>query len=406
MARKVKYLLVGGGVACVAASMAIRERDKEGSCTIVCGEPHMPYDRPPLSKGYLTNLEMTPDDASSKFDNYYPDNGIEVLRGLTADQLNLSERKITLSNGDELEYEKLLLATGARPKPVPASGEINNVHLLRTVDDSSRIRDSFQTASTALMIGTGYIGMEVCSQMLKQGLETTLLSKDAHPWARFASPELGQFIADYARSKGATVLHHEEVVAILEGPVAVTGSGMKLPADVIVAGLGVDLNTELASQAGLRVTPDEGVSCDEYLRTSDENVYVAGDIANFRDLAMNKQWHIEHFLNARWQGSAAGANMAGANEPYNRVPYFFSDLFDLHMILRGDPSAGRNTKLLGDLAGAEFVELYHDDGGYLTMGVAISREEPKLDPISDKLEELIRAKAQVNDLDAATFGLP
>jgi NADPH-dependent 2,4-dienoyl-CoA reductase/sulfur reductase-like enzyme len=174
--------------------------------------------------------------------------------------------------------------------------------------------------------------------------------------------------------------------------------------DLLVVAIGVDLNYELAEDCGISFLPNDGIQVNEYLQsTSDPDIYAAGDVAFFRDFVMDRQWHLEHHLNAQWQGAVAGANMAGANMPYERVPYFFSDFFDLHMILRGSSPTTEFITLFGSYGSAEFIELYADASGFLKMGIAINRVEKLLDPISDKLEELIKKKAKVGDLSPADF---
>jgi 3-phenylpropionate/trans-cinnamate dioxygenase ferredoxin reductase component len=161
----------------------------------------------------------------------------------------------------------------------------------------------------------------------------------------------------------------------------------------------------LAAQAGLEIGDRGGVRVDSTLRTSDPAIFAAGDIALFPDAALGKEWHVEHFLSARWQGRAVGATMAGEATPYTRVAYFYSDSLDLHMIHRGDAGPGGDRVLLGDLASGEFVELSHNGSGAITGGLAMSHNEPTLDPIADKLEELIAAKAPIASVSASTFGL-
>jgi NADPH-dependent 2,4-dienoyl-CoA reductase/sulfur reductase-like enzyme len=155
----------------------------------------------------------------------------------------------------------------------------------------------------------------------------------------------------------------------------------------------------------LDVDERHGVQVDAFLQTSDPNIWAAGDIACFEDLALGKKWHVEHYMNAEWQGAAAGAIMAGENKPFNKVAYFFSDIFDIHMCLRGDPEARGGSVVLGDIEAAEFVELYHDESGQVRMGVAISHDASRPDTIGNIVQSLIRERANVAALDAATFGL-
>lgn len=408
MGEQVRYLLVGGGVAVAHASVGIREVDPDGSCMIVCKENWFPYDRPPLSKGFLTK-DLAPEDVESKDPSFYKDKNIKVHKGTTVESVDLGKKKATLSNGSEIEYEKLLIATGSAPKPLNVRGSnLDGVHLLRTVDDSMSIKQDMQEAKRAVMIGAGYIGMEVGSQCINKGLEVTIVDPSAHPWSKFASESTGNFLRRYYEKHGAAMIMGQEVAEIMgDGKVSAvrTKSGMEIPADMVVGGVGVTQNLDLAKQAGLKMDEKHGVIADEYFQTSDPNVYVAGDIAAFNDLVLGKRWHAEHYLHGQWTGKQAGRNMAGANEQYKKVPYFFSDMLDFGMILRGDPQAGKSAKVFGDVDGVEFVELYSRPDGTLAMGMGFSRDSKRQDLYSDKLEELVLAGASVEGLDAKKFDL-
>lgn len=401
-----KYLLIGGGVASVQASMAIRERDKKGRMIIVGNEKWHPYDRPPLSKQMLVDEDFTPDDASSKFDNYYPDNNIELMLGRTAAELDRAAKTVALDNGQTIQYEKLLLATGSHIRALDVPGkDLPDVFYLRYVDNSLGIRAALHRTRRATVLGSSYMGMEVASGCVTRGIEVTIVDPSPHPWGKFSSPELGKFMKKAYEARGATFIsdHAAAIEKRGEHVHVLTKGGQDIAGNIVLACVGVELNTKLANDSGLEVDAQHGIVVDEYLRTADPSIWVAGDCACFQDVALGKRWHAEHFLNAKWQGKTAGANMAGANEAYDQVAYFFSDFLDLHMILRGDPQAGKNTTVLGNMDKGEFVELYSDDSGRLRMGVGISHDEKKLDPWSDKLEELIRAKAQAADVKATDF---
>jgi 3-phenylpropionate/trans-cinnamate dioxygenase ferredoxin reductase subunit len=411
MQQSTKYLLVGGGLASVWAAQNIRDRDKEGRIIIVGEEKHPPYDKPPLSKQYIAKDDVPIDDAYSKFDNFYPDNQIDLVKGQKATKVDRAAKTVTLANGDTIQYEKLLLATGADPKSLDVPGsDLKNIFYLRTIDESVSIREAMHRSKRVVFVGAGYLNMEVASGALTRGLETTIVEPQDRPWTRFASPTLGKFMTDTYTKKGAKFIFGDEVIAFMGGgsvAAATTKSGEQIETDMVVVAISVTLNTQLAKEAGLEVDDKDGVIVNEFLQTSDPNIWAAGDIACFNDIALGKRWHAEHHLNAKWQGRAVGAIMAGEQKPYDQIPYFFSDFLDLHMVQRGDPGVGKqdNTTVLGDLEGGEFVELYGDKDGKLRMGVAISHEEPKLDPISDKLEELIRAGAKVADVTPAALGL-
>lgn len=402
MESRYDYVLVGGGLASVWAAQNIREHDKQGKIILLGEEPHPPYDRPPFSKNFLVDDEMTPEDGYSKYDDFYPKNQIELHTATKVTGIDRAAQTVTLDNGKTIGYEKLLLATGARPRPLDIPGANRaGVFLLRHIEDSVAIRQALQHSKRVVIVGAGYIGMEVAADARVRGLDVVVIEPQAYPWAKFAGEKLGQFMRRYYEEKGVRFALNDAVTGIEgdgeNGPVkqVVTQNGQTFPADLVVAGIGILQNTELAKAAGLEVDAKEGVKVDEFLQTSDPRVWAAGDIACFKDIAMEKVWHAEHFLNAKWQGQAVGKIMAGVREPYNQVPYFFSDEFDIHMILRGDPQGGKNSLIVGDMDGAEFTELYYNDEGRLTMGIAISHEEKTLDPISDTLERLIRAKVNL-----------
>jgi 3-phenylpropionate/trans-cinnamate dioxygenase ferredoxin reductase component len=406
MQTKYKYALVGG-MAAVFAAQSIRELDKEGNIILIGDEPHPPYDRPPLSKQMLAKDDYSPDDAYSKFDDFYPKNQIELRRAVRVTAVDKQARSITTDDGNTFTYEKLLLATGARARSLDVPGASRTgVFLLRRIEDSVAIRQALQASKRVAVIGSGFLGMEVAADGLSRGLEVAIVEPKGHAWAKFASEQLGKFIQGYYESKGGCFHLNTEATAFEgEGENGAvrrvrTKSGEEIPVDAVIVAVGAELNLDLAQAAGLDVDPKDGVKVDEFLRTSDPNIWAAGDIACFQDVALGKRWHVEHHLNAKWQGQAVGKVMAGDRTPYDKVPYFFSDFLDLHMILRGDSQGGKRSVVAGDLAGGEFTELYMDDSGRLVMGVSISHEEPKLDPISDTLERLIRAKVNLSGREA------
>ncbi len=410
MEESTRYLLVGGGVASVWAAQNIRERDNEGRIILVGGEKHPPYDRPPLSKQYLTRDDYTAEDAYSKFDNFYPDNRIQLHTGVKATAIHRADRVVTLENGSTIRYEKLLLATGSSPRRLEVPGsDLQGVYYLRTVEDAEAIRIALQHSRRAAIVGAGYIGVETAAACIERGVAATVIEPEGHPWSHFASPTLGGFLRGYLEARGVA-FHFGQIVASLEGKnghfhALTTSGGERVEADFAVIGVGITLNTQLAADAGLALDSAGAVIVNEFLQTSDPHIWAAGDIAAFQDIVLGRRWHAEHHLNAKWQGRAVGAIMAGEEKPYDQVAYFFSDFLDLHMILRGDPAAQAQTKLLGDLAGAEFVELYADESGRIRKGIAISHEEPKLDAVSDRLEELIRAGATLESAGAESVGL-
>ncbi|MBC7526961.1 MAG: NAD(P)/FAD-dependent oxidoreductase [Chthonomonadaceae bacterium] len=394
------YVIIGGGPASVWAAATLRENDKMGSILLIGEESHPPYDRPPLSKKMLIDDAVTVDDPYTKFDNFYPDNNIELKKNTRVERINRPDKTLSLVGGESVGYGKLLIATGARPNPPEfAGGDLPGVYLLRHIEDSLAIRDALKANKRLLLVGSGYIGMEVAAAGIKRGLEVTIVDPAPHPWSKFASPKFGAFIRDYYEKQGVNFLLGESVDRIeesAEGGLTVTlKSGKTLQTDMVVAGVGAKLNTELAEGAGLPTDPKKGIRTNANLQTEDPSIFVAGDVALFEDTIMGQNWHLEHHLNAKWQGQAVGKNMAGANEPYAKVPYFFSDEFDLHIIIRGLGQGGEETQFVGDVDGAEFTELYYSKEGLLQMGISVSRSEETCDALANKLETLILEKFNV-----------
>lgn len=404
-----RYVFVGGGVAAAQASVGMREVDKEGSAIIVCSENWWPYDRPPLSKNFLTK-DLDPSDVESKDPSFYEQNNIQVLRGRTVVSADLAAKKVTLDDGTVIVYEKLLLATGSSPKKPNLPGmELKGVHLLRTINDSMAIKEGLNSGKAAVMVGAGYIGMEVGSAAIAKGLKTSIVDPGKHPWSKFASDATGNFLRGYFEKKGASMLMGEEVESLIgDGSVKAvkTKSGKEIPADLVVVGVGISQNLDLPRKAGLQMDEKDGVVANEFFQTSDPNVYVAGDIAALNDVVIGKRWHAEHYLHGQWTGKQAGRNMAGANEKYEKVPYFFSDMQELGMILRGDPRGGKSAKVFGDMDSAEFVELYAREDGSLQMGMGFSLDSKRLDAFSEKLEAMIPNRPAVESIDASMFGFP
>ncbi|MCS6778025.1 MAG: FAD/NAD(P)-binding oxidoreductase [Chloroherpetonaceae bacterium] len=402
-----EYLIVGGGPASVWAAQSIRETDREGRILIVGDEPHPPYDRPPLSKGMIARDNMAVDDPYTKFDDFYPKNAIELMKGVRVTAVDRGRRQVSLADGRVLEYDRLLLATGSRPIVPDIPGvKRPGVYLLRTIEDALAIRAALQQGPRVLVVGGGYIGMEVASSARARGLEVTVVEQAGYPWARFASPGLGRFLQGYYERQGVRFITGESVVGFegagSEGPLnaVLTAGGERIPADCAIVGVGAALNVELAQAAGLEAGAG-GIRVDSCLQTPDPCIWAAGDVACFPDPMVGDHWHVEHHLNAKWQGQTVGRNMAGARETYDRVAYFFSDVFDIHMILRGRPGIGGHSVFVGDVPEAEFTELYYDDTGRLTMGICISHEEKRTDEVADILEAAIRRGVNIRQHEAA-----
>ena len=402
----VSYLLIGGYAAAHAAR-AIRERDSEGQILLLNAEEHLPYERPPLSKDALFDASTTPTQTEVFGRDWYDANKVEVRLQTRVSKVDPTRKSVTLENGEEIEYGQLLLAPGAEAKKPEFEGaDLHNIYQIRKWNDIVHLREAIDQGGKAVVIGGSYLGLEAASGCLKRGLDVTVVDSHSGPWSKFASPDLQQFIHSEFEKRGAKFVFDQKVEKITgkDKAESVEVEGKSLPCDFIIAATGATLNTDLAKEAGLEIDPKNGVIIDEYQRSSNQNIFVAGDCACFLDPTLNRRWHVEHYENALWQGQIAGANMAGDSQKFDHAPYFFSDFLDLHMVLRGDPQGGKQTKIIGDMPSGEFVQLYANDQSVVKMILAITHDKPKSQKIAQNLEPLVRANRPLESFQKDDFG--
>jgi 3-phenylpropionate/trans-cinnamate dioxygenase ferredoxin reductase subunit len=312
-----KYLIVGAGMTGDMAAKGIREHDSAGSITMIGADPHPPYKRPLLTKGLW---QGAPEEKLWR----EPAEGVELVTGRRIVSLDLAAGTATNDAGEDYSWEKLLLATGARPRQIPGA---EGVIWYRTLDDYHRLREALGDGARVAVIGGGFIGSEIAAGLVGNGAGVTMLFPEPGIGYRLFPAGLSASVTDYYREKGVEVLAGE-MVASASGDRVETESGRTIEADAVVAGLGVIPDTELAEAAGLEV--DDGIVVDGYGRVAEhENVFAAGDVARFPVRALATSMRIEHEDHANTHGRAVGANMAGAETPYDHLPFFYSDLFDL-----------------------------------------------------------------------------
>jgi NADPH-dependent 2,4-dienoyl-CoA reductase/sulfur reductase-like enzyme len=318
--RGYKYLIVGGGMAADAAVRGIREIDGAGRVGIVSAEAHPPYARPPLSKalwkGEALETVWRGTDAL----------GVGLHLGRRVQALDLAGRRVIDDKGDDYRYEKLLLATGARPRRLPFGGE--DIIYFRTLDDYTRLRELTQREARIVVIGGGFIGTEIAAGLAGAGARVTLVFPEAAVGSRVFAPDLAAFLSRTYQERGVEVLARESITGMEKknGAFALrTVTGRALQADAVVAGIGVEPDVELARAAGLAT--DNGILVDGWLRTADANVFAAGDVANTPS-PLGGRIRVEHEDAALTMGRKAGRLMAGADETYDHVPFFYSDLFE------------------------------------------------------------------------------
>jgi 3-phenylpropionate/trans-cinnamate dioxygenase ferredoxin reductase component len=314
-----RYLLVGGGNTAHAAAAGIREHDADGPITIVGAETHPPYKRPPLSKGlwgggdeakiWLKTAEL---------------GGVDLQLGRRIASIDPAAHVAVDDRGEEIRYEKLLLATGGRPREIPGA---EGVVYFRTLDDYRLLRERAGEGKYVVVIGGGFIGSELAAALVGAGAQVTMVFPEPAIGWRLFPAELAHFVTGYYRDRGVEVLTDETVAGVAGGKVKL-GSGRVLDADLVVAGLGIIPRTELAEAAGLPV--DNGIVVDEHGRVEGvDDVFAAGDVANFPAPLLGKHVRVEHEDHANSHGRVVGANMAGADTVYDHLPLFYSDLFDL-----------------------------------------------------------------------------
>jgi len=317
------YLIVGGGMSADAAARGIREVDPHGDIGLLCEEPDPPYSRPPLTKGLWKG------EALESVWRKTADLGVTLHLGKRAARLDPAARQVIDHRGATYGYRKLLLATGARPRRLVAGGE--QVVYFRTLADYRRLRDLADQGKRFAVIGGGFIGSELAAALATAGCKVTMLFSEAAIGARIFPQDLARFVSEYYAQKGVTLANGQSVIGLVKRGRSFnvrTLSGADIEAQVVVAGIGVQPNVELAEAAGLAT--GNGIAVDDRLRTGLPDIYAAGDVAGFESPALGKRVRVEHEDNALTMGRFAGRAMAGADEgPYAHLPFFYSDLFDL-----------------------------------------------------------------------------
>ena len=328
------YVILGGGMVAGYAAKEMVERGlKPGQLAIVSADSALPYERPPLSKSFLSGKD-TEESIRINPEEFYRDRGIEVRLATEVKGVDTAHRVLRLASGEDLGFEKLLIATGARPRTL----EIPSVFYLRSLDDSRRIRERAAGARSATVIGGGFIGMEVAAVLAQKGIATRMVWREDRMGKRLFTPAMSRWFEDYYVARGVELVKNAQ-------PSDLRGRD----GDLVVAGIGVVPVTEPFAASGIQV--EDGLVVNEYLETRVPGIYAAGDVANYPDMLFGKRRRVEHWDNAVSQGRHAARTLLGDSQPFTHVPYFFSDIFDLsyeywgdssgadQIVERGDPSA-------------------------------------------------------------------
>ena len=348
--QKTKYLILGGGmVAGYAAKELVSRGLKRGELTIISADSALPYERPPLSKGFLSGKDKQADILINAPD-WYGEHGIEVKLNTLIEQVDPGKRQLRASSGEEFECEHLLLATGARPRKLDCPGnDLANVFYLRSLKDSDRIRASSSGAKTAAVIGGGFIGMEVASVMAQKNIQTTMVIREDRVWSRVFTPAMSAFFEKYYTARGVRLVKQAGVAALQgkeKAQAVQLDNRENISCDLAVLGVGAEPVTELFEKTAVAI--DNGIVVNEYLESSAAGIYAAGDIANYPDSIFGKRRRVEHWDNAVSQGQQWARIVLGERQPFVHVPYFFSDVFDLSYELWGDATGANEIVVRGD----------------------------------------------------------
>jgi 3-phenylpropionate/trans-cinnamate dioxygenase ferredoxin reductase subunit len=399
------YVIIGGGLAAARAVEGIRESDSDGPITVITAEKHLPYERPPLSKGIMLGKDEE-DVVFTHDQGWYDEQHVELRLGTAATAIDRDAHTVTLDNGDTVPWTKLLIATGSSVRTLDIDGsDLQDIFYLRTLDDMEALKARLVAGSDVVIVGAGWIGLEIAAAAREHGCEVTMVEPQESPLHAVVGPEVGSWFADLHRSHGVELRLGEGVDRFtgnedhkVDG--VVTSSGDTIRADTVVVGVGIRPNTELAESAGLDT--DNGIVTDAALRTSAPDIYAAGDVANWRSTSLDTNLRVEHWANANDGGTAAGRSMAGQDVTYDPIPFFFSDQYDVGLEYSGYVPRGTEAEVVlrGDPKMNEFMAFWLDGDRVLAgMHVNVWDTIPAI-------EQLVRDKTPVDRAKLADPDVP
>ncbi len=395
------FVIAGASLAGAKAAETLRDEGFDGRVVLVGTEQERPYERPPLSKEYLRG-EAGRDKVYVHGEGYYAEHDIDVRLGRTVTRIDTPAKHVTLDDGEQVPYDRLLIATGSEPRRLSIPGaDLDGVHYLRTVGDSDAIRERLDRGGSVVVVGAGWIGSEVAASARQRGLDVTIVEPASLPLERVLGPELGAVYRDVHADHGVRLLLETGVEAF-EGSEAVervrTSDGTEVGCDFVVVGIGAEPRSQLAADAGLAV--DDGILVDERLQTIVPGVFAAGDAANAWHPFYRERIRVEHWANALNQGPAAARSMLGGTDPYDTLPYFYSDQYDVGMEYAGHARTWDRVVFRGDPATREFIAFWIvEDRVVAGMNVNVW-------DVIDDIQGLIRARVAVDDRRLADPDVP
>jgi 3-phenylpropionate/trans-cinnamate dioxygenase ferredoxin reductase component len=383
------YVIVGAGQAGAMAAQTLREEGFDGPVVLIGQEHDRPYERPPLSKDYLMD-KTEREKIYVHPESWYAEHGVDLRLATTVTGMDPATHRVTLASGEAIGYAKLLLTTGSTPRRLPVPGaDLDGVLYLRRVGDSDRIKETLRSASHIAVIGGGWIGLEVTAAARTAGVAVTLLEAADLPLLQVLGPEVATVFAELHRVHGVDLRCGVQVAELTGEGGRVSGVRLAgdehIPVDAVIVGVGITPNTELAEAAGLTV--DNGVRVDARLRTSDPDIYAAGEVANAMHPHLGKHIRVEHWANARHQPRTAAKAMLGQDVAYERLPYFYTDQYDLGMEYTGyaEPGAYDQVVFRGDVERREFIAFWLA-GGRVLAGMNVNVWD-----VTEPIQALIRS---------------
>jgi 3-phenylpropionate/trans-cinnamate dioxygenase ferredoxin reductase subunit len=397
------FVIVGGGLAGAKAAEALRTQGFEARLVVIGAEHHAPYERPPLSKDYLMGKSQR-EKVFAHAHHWYAEHDVELRLGQFVTRLDRDARSVELADGSVVSYDKLLLTTGASPRQLRVPGaDASGVHYLRTLDDSDVLRATLAAISRLVVIGAGWIGLEVTAAARLAGVGVTVVETAELPLLRVLGPEVAEVFAGLHREHGVDFRFNASLAEILTDKGAASGvrldDGTTIAADAVLVAVGAAPNVQLAEAAGLQV--DNGVVVDAALRTSDPNIFAAGDVANAFHPRYQRHIRVEHWANARQQPKAAAASMLGNDASYEELPYFYTDQYDLGMEYVGFVEPGDYDRVVfrGDVAGREFIAFW------LSNERVVAGMNVNVWDVVEPIKTLIRSRAAIPAIHLTDVGI-
>lgn len=399
-----QVVIVGGGLAGAGTAVALRDQGFTGSIVLFAAEDHVPYERPPLSKAYLKG-EATAGEGEVKPQDWYAAHDVDLRLGTAVTAVEREAHQVVSTDGTRTAYDRLVLATGASPRRVDLPGShLAGVVTLRTVEDSDALRTALDTRARIVIIGAGWIGLEVASAARDAGASVTVLESAEQPLLAVMGTTLGGFFADLHREHGVDLRLgvHVASVEAAEGSrkvgAVVLADGTSIPADLVLVGIGATPNTDLAVTAGLDV--DNGVLVDAQGRSSDPDVFAVGDVANAETPSFGERLRVEHWANALDRPESVAHGVLGREGGFDKLPFFYSDQYDLGLEYSGHASAGAELVIRGDLASKEFLAFWLD-GDVVRAGMNVNVWD-----VQDDIQGLITSKSPVDRAKLADPDVP